>query len=104
MNRILSIRQFFAKKINEAAEAESLDIETSILDELVEIVGSEEDIEAAASEAYDDLAKAFEKGEVEISEGDVPENLAIASLVLKLVEMGSIDPQAADEFIAKHIG
>ena len=104
MNRILSIRQFFAKKVNEAAEADSLDIDTSILDELVEIVGSEEDIEAAASEAYDDLAKAFEKGEVEISEGDVPENLAIASLVLKLVEMGLIDPQAADEFIAKHIG
>lgn len=104
MNKILSIRQFFAKKVNEAADADSLDIDTSILDELVEIVGSEEDIEEAASEAYDDLAKAFEKGEVEMSEGDVPENLAIASLVLKLVEMGSIDPQAADEFIAKHIG
>ncbi len=104
MNRILSVRQFFAKKVNEEAEADSLDIDTSVLDELVELVGSEEDIEAAASEAYDDLAKAFEKGEVEVSEEDVPENLAIASLVLKLVEMGSIDPQDADDFIAKHVG
>lgn len=102
MNRILSLRQFSAKSLNENNE-EQLEIETSILDELVEMVGSEKEVEKAAEEAYDDLAKAFEKGEVDISEEDVPENLAIASLVLKLVEMGSIDPRDADEFIAKHI-
>jgi ATP phosphoribosyltransferase regulatory subunit HisZ len=104
MNKIVSLRQFFAAKVNEEAEAESLDIDTSVLDELVELVGSEEDVEDAAASAYDDLAKAYEKGEVEMSEEDVPENLAIASLVLKLVEMGSIDPQEADDFIAKHVG
>lgn len=102
MNRILSLRQFSAKSLNENTE-EQLEIETSILDELVEMVGSEKEVEKAAEKAYDDLAKAFEKGEVDISEEDVPENLAIASLVLKLVEMGSIDPRDADEFIAKHI-
>lgn len=103
MNRILSLRQFFAKSLNENKE-EQLEIETSVLEELVEMVGSEEEVEKAAEQAYDDLAKAFEKGEVDISEEDVPENLAVAALVLKLVDMGSIDPQDADDFIAKHIG
>lgn len=104
MNRILSVRQFFAKKVNEEAGLDSLEIDTTAIEELIELVGSEEEVEKAAAEAYDDLEKAFEKGEVEMSEEDVPENLAIASLVLKLIEMGSIDPQEADDFISKHIG
>ena len=105
MNRILSLRQFAAKKINEGESSEEmLDINTELLDELVELVGSEEDVEEAAAAAYDDLEEAFNKGEVELSEEDVPENLAVASLVLKLVQMGSLDPQDADDLIAKYIG
>jgi hypothetical protein len=105
MNRILSLRQFASKKINENESADELaNFNTDLLDELVELIGSEEDVEEAAAHAYDDLEKAFEKGEVEISEDEVPENLAVASLILKLVEMGSLDPRDADDLIAKYIG
>lgn len=82
----------------------TLDLDTKILDELVELVGSEEEVEAAAKEAHDDLVAAFERNEVEIDEDSVPEKLAIASLVLKLIEQGKIGPEEADRFIADNIG
>ena len=84
-------------------EAET-NIDEAILDALVEIVGSEEEVEEAAKEAHEDLMAAFEKNEVEMADGDVPEKLAVAALVIKLVEMGKIGPEDADSIIADHLG
>ena len=47
---------------------------------------------------------AFEKNEVEMADGDVPEKLAVASLIIKLVELGKIGPEEADEVMAEHLG
>jgi hypothetical protein len=95
----MSLRDF---RINESEEfIESFDNE--LLDELVELVGSEEDVEAAAKEAHEDLLAASENDEVEMTEEDVPENLAIAALIIKLVEMGSISPEDGDGLIEKYL-
>lgn len=83
-------------------EAVELDLDESLLDELVELAGSEEAVENAAKLAYEDLvSKARE--EVEVDGEDSPENLAIASLVVKLGELGEIEPADADSFLEKHI-
>ncbi len=81
-----------------------MNFDESLIDSLVELVGSEEEVEAAAQAAHDDLMSAFEKNEVEIGEGDVPEKLAVAALILKLVEMGKLGPEEADEVMEEHIG
>ena len=80
-----------------------INVDETILDALVELVGSEEDVEAAAKASFDDLTAAFEKGELSISEEDVPERLAMAALMVKLVELGKIGPEEADAFIADHL-
>lgn len=85
------------------ANPESLEIDTKILDDLVELVGSEEEVEEAAKIAFEELAESFEKGEIEFNEQPVPENLALASLVVKLVELGKLGPDEADDFIEKAI-
>ena len=69
------------------------------LEALVEMVGSEEEVEAAAKEAFEELAIAFEKNEIEIEEDSIPEKLAMASLIVKLVEKGKLGPEDADSFI-----
>ena len=38
-----------------------------------------------------------------MTEEDVPEKLAIAALIVKLVELGKIGPEEADQFIADHL-
>lgn len=81
-----------------------MDFDESLIDSLVELVGSEEEVEAAAQAAHDDLMSAFEKNEVEIKEEDVPEKLAVAALILKLVEMGKLGPEEADEIMEEHLG
>ena len=86
-----------------ANPVEELNIEESILDSLVELVGSEEEVEAAAEAAFNDLTSALEKEEIEMSEEDVPEKLALAALVVKLVEMGKLGPNEADSFIEEHL-
>lgn len=80
-----------------------LNIDDTILDALVELVGSEEEVEAAAEASFNDLSAAFEKDELEMTEADMPEKLAIAALVVKLVEMGKIGPDEADLFIEEHL-
>lgn len=90
--------------VGASPEDAALDLDTQMLDELVELVGSEEEVEAAAKEAHDDLVAAFDRNEVEIEEDAVPEKLVIASLILKLVELGKLGPEDADSFIEKHIG
>jgi hypothetical protein len=81
-----------------------MEFDESLIDELVELVGSEEEVEAAAQEAHEDLVAAFEKNEVEVGEEEVPEKLAIAALILKLVEMGKLGPEDADGLIAEYLG
>jgi len=94
---------------NPEADEESGEIETyelelaeELLDELVDAVGSEEAVEAAAKEAYEDLKNAYEANEIEMMEEGVPENLALSALIMKLVEQGSLDPKKADAFIGDH--
>jgi hypothetical protein len=102
MKRIMSLREY---KLNEMEESGlSFELDEAMLDELVELVGSEEEVEAAAEEAYDDLEKAAEKGEVEVSDEDIPEKLVIAALLVKLVEKGMIGPEDADGLIEKYLG
>lgn len=98
----MSLREY---KLNEMEESGlSFELDEAMLDELVELVGSEEEVEAAAEEAYDDLEKAAEKGEVEVSDEDIPEKLVIAALLVKLVEKGMIGPEDADGLIEKYLG
>ncbi|CAB4175518.1 hypothetical protein UFOVP972_230 [uncultured Caudovirales phage] len=102
MKRVMSFRQY---KLNEMEEMESpFELDESLLDELVEIVGSEEDVEEAAEEAYDDLVDAAEKGELEMSDEDMPEKLVIAALLVKLVQKGKLGPDDADGLIEKYLG
>lgn len=103
MKRIMSLTEYSASTHMGSNPADELNIDESILDSLVELVGSEEEIEEAAEAAFMDLTAAFEKNEIEMEEDSVPENLALASLILKLVEMGKIGPEEADAFIAEHL-
>lgn len=89
--------------VNESEDM-SIDIDEALLDELVELVGSEEDVEAAAEEAHEKLVAASESGEIDMKEEDVPEKLAIAALMVTLVESGKLDPQEADDLIEKYLG
>lgn len=79
--------------------ATELNLAEDIIEDLVDAVGSEEEVEAAAKEAYEDLKNAFESDEIEMMEEGVPENLAMSALVVKLVEQGKLDPKKADAFI-----
>jgi hypothetical protein len=88
--------------INEEAELD-LKIETNILEEIVELVGSEEEVEECAKEAFEDLKDAFERDEARVEELDSAEQLAIASLIVKLVEKGKIGPNDADRLIGSTI-
>ena len=87
------------EEVNEEVDTYELDLAEELLDELVEAVGSEEEVEAAAKEAYEDLKNAYESNEIEMMEDGVPENLAMSALILKLVEQGKLDPKKADAFI-----
>lgn len=88
--------------INEEEKLD-LNIESNILDEIVELVGSEEEVEECAKEAFEDLKDAFEKDEASLEEMDSAEQLAMASLIVKLVEKGKIGPNEADRLIASTI-
>ena len=102
MRRVMNFREY---RLNEMEEAEvPFDLDESMLDELVEIVGSEEEVEEAAEDAYNELAAAAESGELEMSEDEMPEKLVIAALLVKLVEKGKIGPDDADGLIEKYLG
>jgi hypothetical protein len=102
MKRVMSFREY---KLNEMEEMETpFELDESLLDELVELVGSEEDIEDAAEESHKELAEAAENGEVEVMDEDMPEKLVIAALFVKLVEKGKLGPEDADSLIEKYLG
>jgi hypothetical protein len=99
MEKLVRTLADFNKQKLEEAEATELNLAEAIIEDLVDAVGSEEDVEAAAKEAYEDLKNAFESDEIEMMEEGVPENLAMSALVVKLVEQGKLDPKKADAFI-----
>ena len=80
-------------------EGGEIGIDPKIIEHLVDLVGSEEDVEQAAKEAFEELKKSFDENEVEVKDGDSPDLLAMSALVLKLVELGKLGPQEADSFI-----
>ena len=96
--KILSLREFVENEVT-PSENTSFELDEAILDKLVEIVGSEEDVESAAEAAHKDLAKAFEKNEIELKDGDIPSKLAFSALIVKLVETGKLGPDDADSFL-----
>ena len=100
MRKILSLDEY---RLNEMKEGMPFEIDDSLLDELVELVGSEEEIESAAAAAYADLEEAAQKGEVDINDDDVPENLALAALLVKLAEDGKISSEDANGFLEKYL-
>ena len=80
MRRVMSLREY---KLNEMEESNlPFDLDESLLDELVELIGSEEEVEDAAASAYEELTTAVENGEVEVSDEDIPEKLVIAALLV----------------------
>lgn len=97
-NLATTIQQFNEENENQE-KLNNLEIADEILDDLIDSVGSEEEVEKAAEEAYNDLKSAHESGSIEMMEKGIPENLAMSALVLKLVEQGKLDIKKADAFI-----
>jgi len=87
------------EEVNKEIDTYELDLAEELLDELVEAVGSEEEVEAAAKAAYEELKDAYESNEIEMMEEGIPENLAMSALIIKLVENGKLDPKKANDFI-----
>ena len=86
------------------SENEDVNVNPDIIEKLVDLVGSEDEVEDAAKEAFEELQKSFDENEVELKEGDAPETLAMSALILKLVETGKLGPQEADKFIEDNLG
>lgn len=77
----------------------------SLIEELIDLVGSEEEVEEAAELCYNELMDAFQNNEIELEDEDtLPETLAFSALVIKLVEMGKLDPQDAEDFLQDYFG
>jgi proline dehydrogenase len=89
--------------LNESMEDLEFTIDEALLDELVELVGSEEEVEQAAEEAHNQLLAALEAGEADFEEGDVPEALTIAALIVTLVDLGKLDAPAANDLLKKYL-
>lgn len=89
-------------QLNEEIDSTELNIAEEILDQLVELVGSEEEVEEAAESAYNDLKSAHDADELEVYfDNEEPSYLALSSLLVKLVNTGKLDPKDADIFISK---
>lgn len=104
-NKLITNYQEYIAGANPSEEGSKIAelIDPSIIENLVDIVGSEEEVESAAKEAFEELKASFEKDEVEIKDGESPDSLAMAALVLKLVETGKLGPQEADKFIEENL-
>lgn len=95
-NYTLNMNQF----LNESSE-DSLNIDIELLDDIVNIVGSEEEVEECAKEAYEELKNAFENDEASIDGIDSSEMLSVTSLIIKLVEKGKVTPEEAEELLER---
>jgi len=100
IHRVFKLNEYSAYTMGQNPD---LNIDTEILDALVDIVGSEEEVESAAEESFNELMSAFENDEIEASDEMVPEKLALAALIVKLVELGKIGPDEADSFIEEYL-
>jgi hypothetical protein len=100
IHRVFKLNEYSAYTMGQNPD---LNIDTKILDALVDIVGSEEEVESAAEESFNELMSAFENDELEASDEMVPEKLALAALIVKLVELGKIGPDEADSFIEEYL-
>lgn len=91
-------------RLNESdGDLERFEMNEELIEELIQIVGSEEDIEVAAEAAYNDLLDAFERDDVEMEEEDVPEKLAVAALIIKLAEKDLLSAEDAEGLIEKYL-
>ena len=97
-----SFISFNASRLNESDDS-NFDYDESILDAIVELVGSEQEVEDCAREAFEELEKAFERDEIRVTDGDVAEKLVISALIVKLVENGKLGPEEADNFLEDKI-
>jgi len=95
-NHTLNMNQF----LNENSE-DSLNIDIELLDDIVNAVGSEEEVEECAKEAYEELKSSFENDEASIDGIDSSEMLSVTSLIIKLVEKGKIEPEEAEGFLER---
>ncbi len=98
-----AIEDSMEEDVNEEVDTHELELAEELLDELVDAVGSEEEVEAASKAAYEDLKNAYESNEIEMMEEGVPENLAMSALIIKLVESGKLDPKKANDFIGDNV-
>lgn len=90
-------------EFDEEAFEETFD--ENLIEELIELVGSEEEVEEAAELCYNELMAAFQNNEIELEdENIIPENLAFSALVVKLVELGKLDPDDAEGFLEDYFG
>jgi hypothetical protein len=85
-------------------EAYEENFDPSLIEELIDLVGSEEEVEEAAELCYMELMDAFQNNEVELDDDTIPETLAFSALVIKLVELGKLDPQDAEDFLQDYFG
>jgi hypothetical protein len=85
-------------------EAYEENFDPSLIEELIDLVGSEEEVEEAAELCYMELMDAFQNNEVELEDDTIPETLAFSALVIKLVELGKLDPQDAEDFLQDYLG
>ena len=83
----------------ESGELDNFDIPENVIDEIVSMVGSEEEVEAAAEEAFNELQAESDAGNLEVHDEAVPERLAISALIVKLVELGKLSQEQADELL-----
>ena len=90
-------------RLNEMEEDLPFEVDEALLDELVKLVGSEEEVEFAAEESYNELQEAVQNDGVELNDSDIPEKLVIAALLVKLVESGKLDPEDADGLLEKYL-
>ena len=90
-------------RLNEMEEDLPFEVDVALLDELIELVGSEEEVEFAAEESYNELQEAVQNDGVELNDSDIPEKLVIAALLVKLVESGKLDPEDADGLLEKYL-
>lgn len=79
-------------------------IDMNIVEKLVSLVESEEDVEEAAKQSFEELKMSFDDNDIELTGDDAPESLVISALVIKLVENGKLGPQEADTFIEENLG
>jgi hypothetical protein len=82
---------------------EVFDFNTDLLDELIDLVGSEEEVEEAAELAYNDLVKKLDSNDFDMEEDEAPERLAVISLILKLIELNKLSPLDAEEILEKYL-